>query len=117
MPALTRRRNHGALRETWLVYWGDVHAGNYHAEASAIPTPPLAMAVWIRDPSLGKRKNGTAASFEATRSAFETGMGRVSVEANRSRLQGMARSARLDRAEICAMGKPANGRRRSGLTA
>jgi hypothetical protein len=41
--------------------------------ASAIPTPPaVAMAVWIRDSSLGKRKNGTAASFEATRSGFET---------------------------------------------
>jgi hypothetical protein len=34
------------------------------------------MAVWIRDSSLGKRKNCTAASFEATRSGFETA-GRV----------------------------------------
>jgi hypothetical protein len=32
----------------------------------------VAIAAWIRDSSLGKRKNGTAASFEATRSAFET---------------------------------------------
>ncbi len=27
MPELTRRRDPDALQETWLVYYGDVHAG------------------------------------------------------------------------------------------
>ena len=57
MPALTRRRDHGALQETWLVYWGAARGGNGGVDPGFEP---------------GKRKNGTAASFEATRSTFET---------------------------------------------
>ena len=27
MPALTRRRDRQASQETWLIYFGDIHAG------------------------------------------------------------------------------------------
>jgi hypothetical protein len=117
MPALTRRRDHGALQETWLVYWGDVHAGTI---MQSIGNPNAARGGnGGVDPGFepGETQERYGGKFRGDALGFRNRMARVSVEANRSRLQGMARSARLDRAEICAMGKPANGCRRSGLTA
>ena len=73
MPALTRRRDHGALQD-WIL--DDVHAGTI---MQSIGNPNAARGGnGGVDPGFepGKRKNCTAASFEATRSSFETA-GRV----------------------------------------
>jgi len=73
MPALSRRRDpDNTHQETWLVYHGDVHVGTI---MRCVGNPNAAPQWQWRcgfypgsDP--GECKNGTAASYEAARSAF-----------------------------------------------
>jgi hypothetical protein len=72
MPALTRRRSPDALQETWLIYFGDVHVG---ALSRSVGNPNAAPQWQWRcgfypGSAPGECKSGTAASFEAARSAF-----------------------------------------------
>jgi hypothetical protein len=80
--ALTGRRDPNAHQETWLVYHADVHAGTsgFARATRSIPINGNGAAASILDPEC---KNGTAASYEAARSAFSRRRARVSVEPNR----------------------------------
>jgi hypothetical protein len=71
-PALTRRRDPDAHQETWLVYYGDVHAGTI---MRCVGNPNMAPQWQWRcgfypGSELGECKSGTAPSFEAARAAF-----------------------------------------------
>ena len=73
MPALTRRRDREANQETWLIYWGDIHAGTISLRSGN----PTTTAPWEwrcgfypgSDP--GDCTSGTAGTFREARSAFE----------------------------------------------
>jgi hypothetical protein len=72
MPALTRRRDPDAHQETWLVYYGDVHAGTI---MRCVGNPNMAPQWQWRcgfypGSEPGEGKSGTAPSFEAARAAF-----------------------------------------------
>jgi hypothetical protein len=85
MPALTRRRDPDAHQETWLVHHADVHAGTIGLRSgNPFGTDPWQWSCGFYPGSRpGECKNGTAASYEAARSAFSRRLARVSVEPNR----------------------------------
>jgi hypothetical protein len=73
MPALIRRRSDDPHRETWRVYYGDVPVGTI-GERAGVPNDVDQWA-WTCGfyPGVEPRQheNGTAATFEASRAAFE----------------------------------------------
>ena len=73
MPALTRRRDRQASQETWLIYFGDIHAGTI-ALRSGNPTTTDTWS-WYCGIYPGSRpgdgSSGTAATFWEARKAFE----------------------------------------------
>jgi hypothetical protein len=73
MPALTRRRNHDARHESWLVYYGDVRVGTIAIRSgNPFGTDPWQWSCGFYPGSEpGECKNGTAASFGEARDAFE----------------------------------------------
>src|SRR5215471_21410253 len=73
MPELTRRRDPDAQQETWLIHYGDVRVGVI-AERVGNPgsTPGWQWACGFYPGSHPREcRQGTAASFEAARAAFE----------------------------------------------
>jgi len=73
MPALTRRRDRQASQETWLIYFGDIHAGTI-ALRSGNPTTTDTWS-WYCGIYPGSRpgdgSSGTAATFWEACKAFE----------------------------------------------
>jgi len=73
MSNLTRRRSDSPHRETWHVYYGDIHVGTIGERAGV----PVDREQWQWScgfyPGLhpGQHRNGTAASFEEARIRFE----------------------------------------------
>jgi hypothetical protein len=72
MPALTRRRDPNAHQQTWLICYGDVHAGTIMrcvGNPNAAPQWQWGCGFYPGSRP-GECTTGTAASFEAARSAF-----------------------------------------------
>jgi hypothetical protein len=73
MPALTRRRSTDAHRDIWNVYYGDVRVGAIGGRAGV----PVHVDQWGWQcgfyPGLnpGQHQDGSAATFERARAAFE----------------------------------------------
>ena len=101
-------------RDFWLIYFGDVHVGSV---GRAVGTPGAAERwVWFcgfyPGSNPGEQTNGTAATFDAARAAFEKAWLMFSARRTEADYRGVARAARLDRAEVCGCGIAANGYRR-----
>ena len=110
---LTRRRD-PHRRDSWLIYLDDVHVGSV---ARAVGTPGAAERwVWFcgfyPGSNPGEQTHGTAASFDQARADFERAWPVFASNRTEADYQGMARAARLDRAEVCAAGP-----RRAGAVA
>jgi hypothetical protein len=74
MPALTRRRDRNLPQECWRIYYGDVHAGTIsQCVGNPGATPKWQWRCGFYPGSRpGECTNGTAATFQAAREAFET---------------------------------------------
>ena len=73
MPALTRRRDPDVSQETWRIHYGDAHVGTI-AECAGNPgaAPKWQWRCGFYPGSRpGECTNGTAASFQEARAAFE----------------------------------------------
>ena len=74
MPALTRRRDHDANQETWLIHYDDIRVGTIAMRAGV----PVDKDQWGWSVGFspaadrGLRASGTAKSFEQARAAFDT---------------------------------------------
>jgi len=73
MPALTRRRSTDAHRDIWNVYYGDVRVGAIGGRAGV----PVHVDQWVWSCGFssglnpGQHQDGSAATFERARAAFE----------------------------------------------
>ena len=71
MPELTRRRSDNEHRETWHVYYGDIHVGSI-GERAGVPTRADQWSWGLGFyPGLDERKGGNAATFDEARAAFD----------------------------------------------
>src|SRR3954453_23785000 len=73
MPQLTRRRDHKARLESWLVFYGDVNVGTIGLRAG-VPTHVDQWSWTCGLPQVvvrGLRTAGMAATFEEARADFE----------------------------------------------
>jgi hypothetical protein len=72
LPALICSRDANGHQETWLICYGDVHVSTIRRSIGNPAAAPQWQ--WSRGfypgPELGECKNGTAASYEASRAAF-----------------------------------------------
>jgi hypothetical protein len=79
MPTLTRRRSHDSDRETWIVFYGDIPVGTI-GERAGVPAD-LEQWGWTCGfyPGVepGQHQDGTAATFEDARAAFEKAWNRL----------------------------------------
>jgi hypothetical protein len=106
MPELKRRRSSDHRHKCWHIYHGDVHVGTI-AERVGNPhdTDPWEWNCGFYPGSEpGEHQAETATTFEEARADFEQRVAGVLVETHRGLFSGVARSERLDRAEICAGG-------------
>jgi hypothetical protein len=73
MPALTRRRDRQASQETWLIYFGGIHAGTIGLRSGNPTTadPWSWYCGFYPGSEPGDCTSGTAASFWEARTAFE----------------------------------------------
>jgi hypothetical protein len=106
MPALTRRRYTEYRDECWHIFSGDVHVGTIAVRAGV----PVDEDQWgwscgfYPTSHRDLEEDGTASTFEQARFEFEVAWRRLLSKVDRDRFPGMARRARLDRAEIRALG-------------
>lgn len=73
MPALSRRRDRNLPQECWRIYYGDVHVGTI---AQCVGNPGAApkwqwQCGFYPGSRPGECTNGTAATFDQARAAFE----------------------------------------------
>jgi hypothetical protein len=104
MPALTRRRDPDAHQETWLVFYGDVHAGTIMRCVGNPNAAPqwqwgcgfIRISAWgMYDWHRGELRGGALGLCGR--------LARIPVEPDGSRFSSVARSARSDRGEISAL--------------
>lgn len=107
MPELTRRRYPEAREECWHVYYGDVHAGTLAIRTgNPHDNEPWEWRCGFYPGSHPSEcSSGTSASFEGSARRIRRRVAGVPVEVDRGRLSGLARPARLDRAEVRTMGR------------
>lgn len=73
MPTLTRRRDHDARQEGWLIYYGDIHVGSIgQRSGNPADTDPWQWRCgFYPGAAPGECTSGTAATFQQARRAFE----------------------------------------------
>ena len=99
------RRHYPERQDCWHVYYGDVQVGTI-AIRTGVPhheDPWGWICGFYPGSEPGEYLDGTAATSDKAR-RLRRGVAHIPIEADRGRLSGLARSAGLDRAEICDVG-------------